>query len=378
MTVSEPYTIVFVSSHLGHVRGGAEINDLNLGRELSELGHDVQYITQRSLIQSEIDIDADCHSVKIPYLYGWSYSLFEPAGKILRHLNEEWFRHRVASQLKDKLADADFVLATGRPLLIKLKSITDAPVFYSVRGKTNQRYFQYLEQADGLIFWGGCESEYSNDRILSRPSLSINPAVDEANFKPMDIEAGVLDKWRADEELLVAFVGRLEPVKRVNRLIDAVVAADSEIRLLVVGDGSRRSTLEEHADQVAPGEVSFLGHCDQEVVAKIFNFVDVFAMASEHENHPIALKEALACGTYCIAPDVGRVSSMIQSDTGTVVADNDVVALSSALDDAVERGVSATDRFERAQPQNAWRENAEAVIAFYEGWLGGDAGEDLS
>jgi glycosyltransferase involved in cell wall biosynthesis len=378
VTASEPYTIVFVSSHLGHVRGGAEINDLNLGRELSALGHDVHYITQQSPEKNDLDIDADCHTVELPYLYGWSYRLFEPAGKILRHLNEEWFRRRVASQLGKVLADADLVLATGRPLLIKLKSVTDAPVFYAIRGETNQIYYRYLEQADGLIFWGGCESDYSSERVLSRPRLSINPAVDEANFKPMEIETDILDEWRADEQLLVAFVGRLEPVKRVDRLIDAVAAADSKIRLLVVGDGSRKSTLEEHAERVAPGLVSFLGHCDQEEVAEILNTVDAFTMASEHENHPIALKEALACGTYCIAPDVGRVPSMIQSDTGTVVANNDVVALSSALDDAVERGVSATDRFKRAQPQNAWRENAEAVIAFYEDWLGNDASEDLS
>lgn len=375
---SKSYSIVFVSSHLGHVRGGAEINDLKLGRELTELGHDVQYITQQDPNRNPRELDVDCRIIDMPYLYGRSYDLFEPAGKILRHLNEEWFRWKINRTAPPELSEANFVLTTGRPLLVKLKSIADTPVFHAVRGTVNPLYHRYLTQADGLIFWGGCESEYSDKRILSQPRLTIDPAVNGSMFHPRDVETEVSDKWRNDEDLLAVFVGRLEPVKRVDALIDAVSDADNDIRLLVVGNGSREATLQEHAERVAPNSVSFLGYCEQETVAQLLNVADAFALASEHENHPIALKEALACGTYCIAPDVGRVESMVSSAAGTVVPDNDVKTLSAALDDAASEGVTAKDRFERARSQNAWRDNAEAVIEFYERTLRGNTGEQLA
>jgi len=370
---SEPYSIVFVSSHLGHVRGGAEINDLKLGVELNSLGHEVRYITQQDYKRNPRELDVECRIIKSPYLYGRSYDLIEPAGKILRHLNEEWFRWKIKKTNPSELAEADFILTTGRPLLVKLKSVANAPIFHAVRGTVNPLYHRYLARADGLIFWGGCESEYSDQRVLSRPRLAIDPAINESLFYPKEIESEMKSKWRDTEDLLVIFVGRLEPVKRVDVLIDAVSNAHKEIRLLVVGDGSQKDSLEEHAEQVAPDSVTFLGYRDQETVAKLLNIADVFALASEHENHPIALKEALACGTYCITPEVGRVRSMIPAEAGTVVSDNDVETFALEFDRVARAEVRAENRFERAQPQNTWRENARAIIDFYERVLRHDA-----
>lgn len=373
MVDSGSYCIVFVSSHLGHVRGGAEINDLKLGAELDSLGHEVRYITQQDRKRNPRELDIDCRIIESSYLYGLSYNLMEPAGKILRHLNEEWFRWRVKRIKPTELVEADFVLTTGRPLLVKLKSVTEAPIFHAVRGTVNPFYHRYLARADGLIFWGGCEAEYSDQRVLSRPQLAIDPAINEALFYPKKIEKKMRDKWRDTEDLLVIFVGRLEPVKRVDILIDAVSNAHNEIRLLVVGDGSQKGSLEEHAEQGAPDNVTFLGYRDQETIAKLLNIADVFALASEHENHPIALKEALACGAYCIAPDVGRIQSIIPAEAGTVIPDNTVQTITQELDQIARAGISVEDRFDRAQPQNTWRENAEAVTDFYERVLHRDA-----
>jgi len=376
VTRSNSYNIVFVSSHLGHVRGGAELNDLKLGEEFRELGHQVRYVTQQDPNRSPREVEVDCHIVNTLYLYGRSYDLFEPAGKILRHLNEELFRWEVSRSAQAQLSEADLILTTGRPVLIKLKSMTDALVVHAVRGSVNKLYHRYLKQADGLIFWGGSESEYTDGRVLSCPRLTIDPAVNGSVFHPKCIDTNTKKVWQGDEDLLVAFVGRLEPVKSVRNLIDAVEEANCDIRLLVVGDGSQKRALEECADRVAPGSVSFPGYCDQETVAEILNTSDVFALASENENHPIALKEALACGTYCIAPNVGRVKSILPSDTGMVVSDNSVKTLSRAFDEVAEDNISADGRFDRAQPQNTWRNNAREIVDFYEQLLRDDAGEE--
>jgi glycosyltransferase involved in cell wall biosynthesis len=342
------------------------MNDLKLGEKLTTLGHNVRYVTQQDPSRNPRKLDVECRIVNTPYLYGLSYGLPEPAGKLLRHLNEEWFRKKVSSAELPELADADLVLTTGRPLLVKLKSATAAPVVHAVRGTVHPLYHRYLARADGLVFWGGCESEYSDERVLSRPHVTLDPAVNESVFYPREIGADVLDRWRRDEELLAAFVGRLEPVKRVEALIDAVCEADADVRLLVLGEGSRRASLEAYAEQVAPDAVTFLGYCEQETVAQVLNAADVFVLASEHENHPIALKEALACGTYCIAPDVGRIRSMVPDEAGTVTPDNNAETLAAVLDWAFNNGISLAGRFERAQTHNTWHENAEMIISLYQ------------
>jgi glycosyltransferase involved in cell wall biosynthesis len=365
------YNITFVSSHLGHVRGGAELNDLKLGEELDRLGHNLQYVTQQDPKRSPRKLSVDGRVIKAPYLYGLSYDLPEPVGKVLRHLNEVWFKSKIKRTCPSEVQTADLVLTTGRPLLVDIQSITDAPVVHAVRGTVNSFYHRYLKQADGLIFWGGCESEYKDQSVLAQPRLTLDPAVNTV-FQPREVTDSFRNRWREDEELLVGFVGRLEPVKRVDALIDAVASTEHEVRLLVVGDGSRRENLEAYAKRVAPDRVEFLGYQDQKTIAKLLNVVDVFALASERENHPIALKEALASGTYCIAPAVGRVDEMISSQVGTVMPDNDTETILSAINQVAESDTNADERFERAQQQNKWQENARAVVNFYEDTLRDD------
>ncbi|MFD1585892.1 glycosyltransferase family 4 protein [Halorientalis brevis] len=361
-------TIRFVSTHLGHVRGGAEINDLTLGEEFSKLGHEVSYATigndSDDIPQETWTLGVDC-----PYAYDLSYSLPEPVGKITRHLNEELFIHRLRRREPEFLAEADVVYATGRPVLSRLRSLTDAPFVYAVRGRVNPVYDRYLKRADGLVFWGGCEEEYADESLLSIPNQTINPGVDPNVFRPRDLGMSDRPGYASGDRTVVVFSGRLEPVKQVDSIIETVSQLESrfDLTLVILGDGSQRAELERLADLILETTpVHFQGRVDHELIPRHLNASDVFVLASAMENHPIALKEALACGTYSVAPAIGRVPQIVPDGAGYVYEDNTTDGLMAALQEVLSNGLHRRQsRQDRSVRFSTWNDVAAKVLDLF-------------
>ncbi len=96
---------------------------------------------------------------------------------------------------------------------------------------------------------------------------------------------GKLEAFRRANQLhpdrTILFAGRLEENKRVDLLIDAVDRlrrAGKEVRLVVIGDGSRRAALEARAARLGPGAVRFLGAVyDEFALAPWFMSAAVYA-----------------------------------------------------------------------------------------------------
>jgi glycosyltransferase involved in cell wall biosynthesis len=100
----------------------------------------------------------------------------------------------------------------------------------------------------------------------------------------------------------VAFVGRLHPIKCVDRLIDAIAIVREEIpdvRLEIVGPGDRhRQTLERQAARLGlQNAVVFHGYVDASEKLRILRRAHVSALLSRSEGFPMAVLEAMACGT---------------------------------------------------------------------------------
>ena len=67
----------------------------------------------------------------------------------------------------------------------------------------------------------------------------------------------------------------------------------------------------------------------QDDIASIMNGIDVLLSSSDGEAFPNVLGEAMACGTPCVATDVGDCKTII-ADTGKIVAAGDMDALAKA------------------------------------------------
>ena len=151
----------------------------------------------------------------------------------------------------------------------------------------------------------------------------------------------------ASGDLLVGAVGRLEPQKRFDLLLDASVdlcRANPHVHLAIVGDGSLRSALQAQIDGLGLGRrLRLLGHRDD--IRELHSAFDLFVQASEYEGTPNAVLEAMAMETPLIATDVGGTSEIARPDVdGLIVPAHDVPALARAMTTAVADPAGATRR----------------------------------
>ncbi|MBF6473244.1 glycosyltransferase family 1 protein [Nocardia abscessus] len=129
--------------------------------------------------------------------------------------------------------------------------------------------------------------------------------VDIARFTPSARSEELRAAWLAGRDrLLVGFVGRLAPEKHVERL--AVLGADADIQLVIVGDGPERQRLA----RLMPTAV-FTGELGGDELARAYASLDVMVHAGEHETFCQGVQEALAAGIPVIGPDAGGPRDLI-------------------------------------------------------------------
>jgi glycosyltransferase involved in cell wall biosynthesis len=134
-------------------------------------------------------------------------------------------------------------------------------------------------------------------------------------------------------EVLVGFVGRLVPIKRVDVVLRAVAAAREQgvpVRLMVVGDGPCRASLEELAERLGIGDiVRFVGYLPDAGAAAAA--AEIAILGSDNEGTPVALIEAAAAGRPAVATAVGGVPDVVTPETGLLVPAGDHAALARGL-----------------------------------------------
>jgi len=133
---------------------------------------------------------------------------------------------------------------------------------------------------------------------------------------------------------IVGVVARLEAEKGHRTLIEAwplVLAAHPEARLLIVGEGSERDSLEAQA--------ASLGICDRVVftgrredVPAVTAALDIAVLPSYREAQGLSVLEAMALSRPVVASEVGGIPEMIENGvSGLLVPPNDPGALADAI-----------------------------------------------
>jgi glycosyltransferase involved in cell wall biosynthesis len=135
------------------------------------------------------------------------------------------------------------------------------------------------------------------------------------------------------DEVLVAYVGRLVPIKRLDLILRAVAAGrdrGAPVRLAVVGDGPSRPELELLARRLGIADtVRFHGYMTD--VGAATAAADLAILASENEGTPVSLIEAGAAGRPAVATAVGGVPDVVVPGAGVLVPRGDSTALADAL-----------------------------------------------
>ncbi len=245
-----------------------------------------------------------------------------------------------------------------------------------------------LQEADSII--AATPAEYAQLQFLYgadvRKISVISPGVDTSRFYPIDKdEAKAVIGIPAKEHMLL-YVGRIEPLKGVDILIQAVARlrehghqAESPTYLAVIGGepdvdpesmSSEMGRLQNLCRRLGLDDVViFLGKRSQDSLPYYYSAADVVVVPSHYESFGLVALEAMACGTPVVASEVGGLAFLVQDGvTGYTVPDGDPQALGERLEwlirDPELRWKLGRQAAAYAQ-QYGWEKIAPRLVALY-------------
>lgn len=139
-----------------------------------------------------------------------------------------------------------------------------------------------------------------------------------------------------EQDIVFIYVGRLGPEKNLPFLIRCfagVAQAFNQARLMLVGDGPERKTLQEMVDHSnIAGFVRFTGMVPYKKVCQYLKMADVFVTASVTEVHPLSVIEAMAAGLPVLGIHSPGISDSVQDGvSGFLVDEEDMAAFTATM-----------------------------------------------
>jgi phosphatidylinositol alpha 1,6-mannosyltransferase len=191
--------------------------------------------------------------------------------------------------------------------------------------------------------------------------------VDTARFNPARRSTRIREWIAPGGELIVGYVGRLAPEKRVELL--AGITALPGVRLVIVGGGPAEAALRRQI----PGAL-FLGPRRGDELADIYASLDVFVHSGPYETFGQTLQEAAASGLPVVAPAAGGPLDLVDDGvTGYLVPPGDAGAYAAAVaklaaDPAARTAFGAAGRSKALS--RTWPALTEELVGHYAAVLG--------
>lgn len=176
---------------------------------------------------------------------------------------------------------------------------------------------------------------------------------------------------------VVGFVGVMDyqhRFKGVDELLRAASRLDSNIHLLLVGEGDQRRIYEARAKELGVADrCHFIGRASSDDLASAYRSMDVFAFPSTNaaEAFGLVAAEAMACGVPVVASFLPGVRTVVRDGAaGLLVPPGDVPALrdalASLLGDESRRRAFASAAREDASARFDWDRHVGRLVEEYQ------------
>jgi D-inositol-3-phosphate glycosyltransferase len=216
-----------------------------------------------------------------------------------------------------------------------------------------------------LVWYYGART----DRIAVIPC-----GVDTELFQPMD-PAKAKDLLELPPDPLLLYVGRLQPIKGLETLLEAMTAVPEPAYLLIVGgdqdepeNGHGAALRQQVAALGLDQRVRFLRAQPQRRLRLFYASADATVMPSYYESFGMVALEAMACGSPVVASRVGGLTTTVQDGvTGRLVPEGDPAALAAAITSLLDgpEGRRLGQQATRWAAEHRWPCVAEAVCRLY-------------
>jgi glycosyltransferase involved in cell wall biosynthesis len=258
-------------------------------------------------------------------------------------------------------------------------------------GDTADRYVRGREvetacmaAADGVVTL----SETMKADIVARgiPSekvVVVPNAVDPARFAPRPRDEALFAHLGFERgETVLGYVSSMVAYEGIQHLVEATrILRDRgrRVRLLLVGDGEERGSLEERARVLGlleGGVARFTGRVPHGDVGAYYSVIDVFVVPRTNDRvsqlvTPLKPYEAMAMERCLVVSGVGALLEIVrEGETGASFAPEDPVALADAveplLDDPAGRARLGANARALVREHRTWARNADLYRGLYE------------
>jgi D-inositol-3-phosphate glycosyltransferase len=289
---------------------------------------------------------------------------------------------------------------------IDLKSTWHIPIvhMFHTLGLMKNRVAQYSEEIEGEYrLEGERQVLQTADKIVVatpaelaqlqwlyqadvRKIIIIPPGVDIGRFYPIPPDEAKENIGVAPCGRMILFVGRIEPLKGLDVLIEAIaimsqkgVMKENSFCLAVIGGepdvssdqmSAEMARIQALREQYGLEEfVVFLGKRSQDSLPYYYSAAEAVVIPSQYESFGMVALEAMACGTPVVASQIGGLAYLVQDGkTGFTVPVDEPEALADRLTtlllDSELRKKMGNQAVEVAQDY-AWNKIATRLLALY-------------
>jgi D-inositol-3-phosphate glycosyltransferase len=179
-----------------------------------------------------------------------------------------------------------------------------------------------------------------------------------------------------DSANIILFVGRIVPLKGIEKLLKAMTyLKDNKFKLIIVGGDEysnhevnrlKKLTRRLHLKD----SVVFLNSIDQKILPYYYSAADVCVIPSYLESFGLTALESLACGTPVVATDVGYMRNIIQeAKTGYVLNDNDPRNLADKISELLSIPDLNAHSIRASITKYNWSNISKAILSEYKSTL---------
>lgn len=140
------------------------------------------------------------------------------------------------------------------------------------------------------------------------------------------------EKFGLTGKKVLLFVGRLDPVKNLDRFLDAVAMTKEDFVTVIVGSGELEAQLKHKASSIGK-KILFAGRYEGDGVRAWYNVADVFVLPSQQEAFGAVTNEALIAGCECLVSENAGSACLIDKTNGIIFNPLDENAIAKAIDD---------------------------------------------
>ena len=266
----------------------------------------------------------------------FDYKLLAPGSRLLPNLRPELLR--ILRKPYDLILCSEFNLLTGMLYLLRGRSARPLPRLVSMcddnlvmaeetlRGSSFSPKRWMLDRIDGVILCNEQAKDLYRDRCRGELSKwHYLPIVQDEQYLQRQValaqaETAALRSRYAisDGRAVILYVGRLDKVKNLPRLLEAfrlVIDEGLDLQLLMVGDGPLDVELRQQATTLSLEErVTFAGKQQGSDLYAHYGLGDALVLSSTYEPFGATVAEALALGMPVAVSKVAGSCTLIRSE----------------------------------------------------------------